>query len=101
MKIFSCRILGHVKILLDRPILHTYRSAPFQPGHEAKRHCSFDGRPPGERQSTYDDGCQFMRKIIEGKRYDTDTATHVANYNNRHNPGDLQWTNEDLNQTAK
>ena len=57
--------------------------------------------PHGERQSTYDDGIQFMRKIIDGKRYDTDTATHVANYNNGHNPGDFQWTNEDLYRTAK
>ncbi|AWM86786.1 hypothetical protein [Microvirga sp. 17 mud 1-3] len=42
-----------------------------------------------------------MRKIIEGKRYDTETATRIANYNNGHSPGDFKWIEEDLYRTAK
>ncbi len=42
-----------------------------------------------------------MKKIIDGKRYNTDTADHVANYNNCLPSGDFYWENEDLYITPK
>ncbi len=57
--------------------------------------------PQANQQFTVEHGKDFMRKIIEGKRYDTDTATHVANHNNGHSRGDFHWINEDLYQTPK
>ena len=41
-----------------------------------------------------------MRKIINGKRYDTETATQVAHY--RHsNPGDFAFYAEELYRTRR
>ena len=42
-----------------------------------------------------------MKKIIDGKRYDTETATHIANFDNGLSRGDFRWLDEDLYQTPK
>ncbi|WP_046864740.1 hypothetical protein [Microvirga massiliensis] len=42
-----------------------------------------------------------MKKIIDGKRYDTDTATHIANYNNGLSGSDFWWVDEDLYRTPR
>jgi hypothetical protein len=42
-----------------------------------------------------------MKKIIDGKRYNTDTADHVANYNNCFPSGDFHWINKDIYITSK
>ena len=42
-----------------------------------------------------------MKKIIAGKRYDTDTATLIASYNNGLNESDLDHIFEELYMTKK
>jgi hypothetical protein len=42
-----------------------------------------------------------MKKIIKGKRYDTDTATLIASYNNGLSCGDFRHIYEDLYITQK
>lgn len=42
-----------------------------------------------------------MKKIIEGKRYDTETAERLAVWRNHHYPSDFQWCQETLYRTAK
>jgi hypothetical protein len=37
-----------------------------------------------------------MRKIIDGKRYDTETATHVANFWNGYPKNDFKFEDSDL-----
>lgn len=37
-----------------------------------------------------------MKRIINGKRYDTDTATHIAKYESDHGVGDFHYYREDL-----
>ncbi|MBV6342315.1 hypothetical protein [Candidatus Magnetobacterium casense] len=40
-----------------------------------------------------------MKKIIDGKRYDTDTATMIASDQSRHNSSDFHWWEETLYRT--
>jgi len=42
-----------------------------------------------------------MRKIIEGKVYDTKTAEHVGEYSNNLGRGDFRYVSEDLYRTKK
>ncbi len=37
-----------------------------------------------------------MKKIIDGKRYDTETATEVANWRNGYNTADFNYCEESL-----
>lgn len=42
-----------------------------------------------------------MKAIIEGKRYDTETATELARWDSGHNPGDFHRLEETLYKTPK
>lgn len=42
-----------------------------------------------------------MKKIINGKRYDTDTATHIANASSNCGKSDFGWFDEDLYKTPR
>ena len=42
-----------------------------------------------------------MRRIIQGKAYDTNTATRVADWDNGHNTSDFQYCNEELYKTPR
>lgn len=42
-----------------------------------------------------------MKKIIDGKSYDTDTATLLGEYDNGYREGDFQYLEENLYQTKK
>jgi hypothetical protein len=42
-----------------------------------------------------------MRAVIEGKRYDTETATEVASVENGHNVSDFHYFTEALYRTAR
>lgn len=39
-----------------------------------------------------------MKKVINGKVYNTDTAKKVGNWHNNHYPGDFDWVAEELYQ---
>ncbi|WP_146227926.1 hypothetical protein [Rhodobacter viridis] len=41
-----------------------------------------------------------MKRIINGKRYDTDSANYIGTYAHGH-PGDFGWFEEDLYRTSK
>ena len=41
-----------------------------------------------------------MKRVIDGKRYDTDKAQCVAEYANTYDRGDFHWYEEGLYQTA-
>jgi hypothetical protein len=42
-----------------------------------------------------------MKKIIDGKRYDTETADLIASAESRHNRGDFKWGHETLYRTVE
>lgn len=42
-----------------------------------------------------------MKKIVNGKRYNTETAEYIANWSNGYNPGDFNYCDEDLHKTKK
>jgi hypothetical protein len=42
-----------------------------------------------------------MKKVIDGKMYNTDTATAIANWDNGYGRGDFKWCDEDLFVTKK
>lgn len=42
-----------------------------------------------------------MKAIIDGKRYDTDTATEIADYRNTYDTGDFAWYCETLYRTRR
>jgi hypothetical protein len=42
-----------------------------------------------------------MKQIINGKKYDTDTATLLAGWSSHHNPGDFNGSHEELYRTGK
>ena len=42
-----------------------------------------------------------MKKIIGGKKYDAQTAEHLAYYDNGRYPNDFRWFEETLYRTAK
>ena len=42
-----------------------------------------------------------MKRIIDGKRYNTETATQIATWTNGHNYGDFYYCKEVLYRTAK
>lgn len=42
-----------------------------------------------------------MKAIIDGKRYDTDTAVLCAEWNNNHCRSDFKWCNENLYRTHR
>ena len=42
-----------------------------------------------------------MKKIIDGKRYNTDTAEEIATWSNGCNYGDFDWCRETLYKTSR
>lgn len=42
-----------------------------------------------------------MKKVIDGKVYDSETATHIDNWDNGYTRGDFHWCDEDLYVTKK
>jgi hypothetical protein len=42
-----------------------------------------------------------MKKIIDGKRYNTDTADVIASWHNGHHTNDFHYCSEDLYRTPK
>jgi len=42
-----------------------------------------------------------MKKIIDGKRYDTETADEIAHYDNGYPDGEFKWYEETLYRTQK
>ncbi len=42
-----------------------------------------------------------MKRIINGKRYDTESAEIIASWSNGYNPGDFNYCDEDLHKTKK
>lgn len=42
-----------------------------------------------------------MKKIIDGKKYDTDTARKIASFDNGYGGGDFNWTRETLYKTRR
>lgn len=53
---------------------------------------------PGAKTKPKGIGDIYMRKIINGKKYDTDTASLICDYENTCNRTDFYWYSEELYQ---